>query len=723
MQSQTRNWFLFFGLFFALMLGHTWLRNKLWPPPPKLTAEAAAAVDGASRLVAAYTGAGLSDACNLAIQATVNPASAREYLLAVREAKDKAPAVAKAAPPKPVEPDKPQPKPEHISLGGDGYLISLTLTTLGAGVEQLILNPFPEVNRMGLGVKLADGSLKTLELIPKDQEPAFAIYHYASAEPPSEERPLDTLGKRVWTVLGRAKGDKDQSISFTTDLPEHGVRLTKIYSLAKGEFHVGLTVRIERLPDAKSASPFRYQLAGARGLPIEGEWYTTVFRNTLVGWVDDKGVVDRVLDDNRALAHAGGSERYSRAERQIQYAAVAVQYFISAIVTDDQQTNRKFIQFVRATVEDRPDPKKPFLDDVTVRAIAEAVDPKPGEPVEHKYLLYHGPIKVRLLSQLHGAVDPNLIHRYESTLHMNSFTDYGKFGFWTEAIVFFTNLVHDVIGFLRKIMPDGYDALCIMLVTVLVRGLMFPVSRKQAATMAKTQEQMAKIQPEMKKIKEKFKGDVMAQQQAMSELYRRHGVNPAAGLGGCLMVFLQMPVFLGLYFALQESFLFRLKRFLWAPNLTAPDMLFWWSEKIPFISDPASQGGFFYLGPFFNLLPVVAIALMFVQQKLMTPPAMDDQAKMQQTMMKYMMILFCFMFYKVPTGLSLYFICSTLWGVAERKLLPKKKPASGPVGSDGNGKSGEKPGVTARGKAKSKPEEPGKLRAWWDNLLKEASKK
>ena len=81
------------------------------------------------------------------------------------------------------------------------------------------------------------------------------------------------------------------------------------------------------------------------------------------------------------------------------------------------------------------------------------------------------------------------------------------------------------------------------------RGIVFPVSRRQAATMQRAQEQMAKIQPEMKKVKEKFKGDVMAQQQAMSELYRKHGVNPAAGLGGCLMVFLQMPVFLGLYFA------------------------------------------------------------------------------------------------------------------------------------------------------------------------------
>ena len=90
---------------------------------------------------------------------------------------------------------------------------------------------------------------------------------------------------------------------------------------------------------------------------------------------------------------------------------------------------------------------------------------------------------------------------------------------------------------------------------------------------------------EIKKVKEKYKNDMLAQQQAMSELYRRHGVNPAAGLGGCLMLFAQMPVFLGLYFAMQESFFFRLEPFLWIRNLAAPDMLIWWTEKIPFISD------------------------------------------------------------------------------------------------------------------------------------------
>ena len=70
------------------------------------------------------------------------------------------------------------------------------------------------------------------------------------------------------------------------------------------------------------------------------------------------------------------------------------------------------------------------------------------------------------------------------------------------------------------------------------------------------------------------------------------------------MVLLQMPIFLGLYYALQESIHFRLASFVWIENLAAPDMLKWWGENIPFISRPEDQGGLVYLGPFFNLLPV-----------------------------------------------------------------------------------------------------------------------
>jgi hypothetical protein len=196
------------------------------------------------------------------VQATVNDKNAADYRVAMREAK--AAALAKAEPPKPAQPAKPQAKPETFVLGGGDFLLSVKFTTLGAGVQQLIVNPIPGVNKMGLADKEADGAVKPLELIPEDDKaPSFTIYHYATAvETPSEERPLDTLGTRTWTVGDRKNGADEQSISFNTELPESGVRLIKTYTLRPREFHVGLTVRIERLPDAKEKAPFRYQSVG-----------------------------------------------------------------------------------------------------------------------------------------------------------------------------------------------------------------------------------------------------------------------------------------------------------------------------------------------------------------------------------------------------------------------------------------------------------------------------
>src|SRR5262249_45046034 len=162
------------------------------------------------------------------------------------------------------------------------------------------------------------------------------------------------------------------------------------------------------------------------------------------------------------------------------------------------------------------------------------------------------------------------------------------------------------------------------------RGLMFPITRKSVLTSIK----MQALAPEMKKLKEKYKDDRQAQSQATMELFRRHNVNP---LGGCLPLLLQMPVFLGLYFALQESIRLRLASFLWIENLAATDMLWRWGENTPWISDPDNQGGLLYLGPYFNILPIFAVILMSVQQKLMTPPAMDEQQEFQPKMMTYMM--------------------------------------------------------------------------------------
>ena len=74
------------------------------------------------------------------------------------------------------------------------------------------------------------------------------------------------------------------------------------------------------------------------------------------------------------------------------------------------------------------------------------------------------------------------------------------------------------------------------------------------------------------------------------------------------------------------------------------------------------------------VLPIITVGLFVLQQKMFMPPAADEQAAMQQKMMKYMMIFMGLMFFKVASGLCIYFIASSLWGLGERRFLPKTAP-------------------------------------------------
>ena len=152
-----------------------------------------------------------------------------------------------------------------------------------------------------------------------------------------------------------------------------------------------------------------------------------------------------------------------------------------------------------------------FLDDVAVRVNTEAVE-LGDKPVIHKFLLYNGPVKTMLLGQMKGkaAVPPELVQRYTDTLHLNTLTDYQSTGwpgsfssaiYWTKLLIFFTNLMHWVLWTIHNIIPNY--GMCIVLLTVLVRGMMFPLSRKQAMTSMRMQE----LGPEMKKLQEKYKDD------------------------------------------------------------------------------------------------------------------------------------------------------------------------------------------------------------------------
>ena len=176
----------------------------------------------------------------------------------------------------------------------------------------------------------------------------------------------------------------------------------------------------------------------------------------------------------------------------------------------------------------------------------------------------------------------------------------------------------------------------------------------------------------MKKIAEKYKDDMEGRLKAQQALQKRVGFNP---LAGCLPMFLQLPIFMGLYRALSVDIDLRQKPLWspngWASNLAAPDQFMYWGDWMPEFIAGRGTG---WLGPYLNILPIFVVVLFITQQKLFMPPATDEQTAMTQKVMTIMTLFMGLFFFRVPAGLCIYFIASSMWGIGERLLVKKTLP-------------------------------------------------
>jgi len=181
--------------------------------------------------------------------------------------------------------------------------------------------------------------------------------------------------------------------------------------------------------------------------------------------------------------------------------------------------------------------------------------------------------------------------------------------------------------------------IAIILLTILVRAVTAPLTLRQMRSM----ERLRRVQPRMKEIQEKYADDRQKQSEELMKLYRQEKVNP---LGGCLPMVLQLPVFVGLFYALRSSLALRHAPFVgWIDDLSAPDLLF----TVPIFDLPV------------RVLPLIMGVTMFVQQKI-TPMQTPDptQARMMMIVMPIMMTV---LFYQFPSGLVLYWMLSNLLAI------------------------------------------------------------
>ena len=201
----------------------------------------------------------------------------------------------------------------------------------------------------------------------------------------------------------------------------------------------------------------------------------------------------------------------------------------------------------------------------------------------------------------------------------------------------------------------GNWGIAIILLTVLVKTLLFPMNRLHSRQMEAFQKKIAKLKPKLEEIKKKYKNNVRKYHEQQQKMMREHGVR--APVFGCLILFLQFPVFIGLFQILRTSFELRHAPFLgWIHDLSQPDAL-----PMPFLFESI------------NLLPLLMVAAMVIHSKLMPKPA-DEQAAQMQKMMLIMPFLFCFFLYSYASGLSLYMLTNALLGIVQTKLLKVAVP-------------------------------------------------
>jgi YidC/Oxa1 family membrane protein insertase len=264
-----------------------------------------------------------------------------------------------------------------------------------------------------------------------------------------------------------------------------------------------------------------------------------------------------------------------------------------------------------------------------------------------------------------GAKEVEVIDNYDTELKLNRFElliDWGYFRFITKPMFLALDWIYRQVG---------NFGVAILIITVLIKIVFFPLANKSYASMAK----MKAVQPEMMAIRERYGDDKMKQQQAMMELYKKEKINPIAG---CLPIVIQIPVFFALYKVLFITIEMRHAPFFgWIKDLSAPDPLTvfnlfglipWDPTVVPLI------GPFLHLGPW----PLIMGVTMWFQMKL-NPPPPDPTQKM---IFDYMPIIFTFMLASFSAGLVIYWAWNNTLSVLQQSAIMHKHGAKIELGDN-----------------------------------------
>ncbi|MEI6606394.1 MAG: membrane protein insertase YidC [Verrucomicrobiota bacterium] len=516
------------------------------------------------------------------------------------------PAAAPVTPGLVVDPPPPPLEEEFITLASDKVLF--TFSNIGGGIK---FADFKTEFQVG----------KKSDLVRVNERGGGPIGGLAGTD--------ETLENLSYTYL-EAESVPGQKVVYCATLAD-GLRVTKAFSLvASDEPGAPYLLDFELTCVNTATGPLnlqKYSIYAGEAAPL--------YQSEMPDWTGMFWLENNSMSFTKASSFKGGmlssetSVFNSPAGKKIQYAGVTNQFFATAIR-----------------------PKEPL--ETTVWAKPSQIKLKDGAPllkaIRAGLRLPESTLEAKAKKSFACRIFIGPKNNPVLQKMGNGWGELMQYGwFWPVSVTLnrTLNFFHDCLDGIAKKWSWG---LAIIFLTIVVRLVIWPLHAKSTRTMKR----MSKLQPEMAKLKEKFADDPGKLNTETMGLYRKYGINP---LGGCLPMFIQIPIFFGFYKMLQYAVELRGQGFLWVPDLSQPDT-FTTLAGVPI-----------------NILPVVMAISSFFQIR-MTPKTGDA---MQQRIIMFMPFMFLFFCYNFASALALYWTTQNIFSIGQTWLMsripePELKP-------------------------------------------------
>lgn len=547
------------------------------------------------------------------------------------------------APVKPVEVVKPpEPPPSRFAAEPSWVLrtsrLHLTFTNRGGGVESALLY-YPDDKKPPVPM-----------LQPKEPgRPHFALRHVGGPEP------IESL---PWKIHERT----DRVVEFRYPL-ENGVEIRKRFEIEPDKHVFQVKLFMEKTQPGKPDPDIQLEFFPFNGLEDDSAYRYELYSR---GFHFDDGNLKY-----RELARMQNGERALEAAQAVPDAearAKAVKKAEGDLVVREGRRGWLGVnnRFFTAILMPASEHEIRVLESYWFRGLSKAAVERSEKRNGFNVSVLTHPIKVgkqAVYMAFRSYLGP--LHRTalaEAGRDGEQLVDYGTTGCFIS--VMFNPVVNLVSPFILAILKFfgglfGNWGWGIVFTTFLIRICLFPLTKKSQVSMFRMQQ----LGPKIALLKERYGDDRQKMGLEHMRLMKEHKINPMAG---CLPLFFQMPIFLGMYSVFERTIELRGEAFmLWMVDLSQPDRLLgpWTPVPIPLIFTTISIDAL-------NLLPIL-MTITWVLQAYFAPRSPDPQMQMQQKMIMWMPVVFMFAVYSLASGLSLYFFVNSLFGMTETKLIKK----------------------------------------------------